>query len=331
MKFRKLGRTDIDVSVIGLGGWALIGGRTWGDQDRDDSRSAIRAALDAGVTFFDTAEGYGRGESESLLADVIGPGRDEVVIASKVSRRNLEPETLRERCEESLRALRTDYIDLYQVHWPSPDVPLEDSMRAMEDLKRQGKVRVLGVSNFGATYLRDLLAIGRVESNQVCYNLLFRAVEDEVRPLCVEQGISILPYSPIAQGLLTGKWASADEVPEGRARTRLFSGDRPEARHGEAGCEQETFASIERIREIADGLGRPMGQVALAWLLAQEGVPSVIVGARNADQAAENAGAADLDLSGDVLAALAEATEPVKRRLGSSIDFWQSDSRADHA
>ncbi len=329
MKFRKLGSTDIDVSTVCLGCWALIGGGTWGPQDRDDSRATIRAALDAGVTFFDTAEGYGSGESEALLGEVLGPHRSEVVLASKVGRRNLRPDALKAHCEESLRALATDYMDLYQIHWPDPDVPLAETVGAMQDLKAEGKIRAIGVSNFGAGYLGEALEVGPVASNQVCYNLLFQAVEFEVEPLASERGVSILPYSPLAQGLLTGKFRTADNVPEGRARTRHFSKDRPEARHQEPGCEEEVFATVDRIRAIAAEVDQPMSRVALAWLLAQPGVVSVIAGARNPDQVHENVGAGDLKLPPDVLARLSDATDPVKQALGRNIDAWQTDSRAE--
>lgn len=329
MNYRRLGRTEVQVSVVGLGCWALIGGDTWGHQDREDSRRTIEAALDAGINFFDTAENYGAGESEELLGNVLAARRDEVVIATKVSRRHLAFDEMRAACENSLRRLKTDHIDLYQVHWPNPDVPLADTLAALEALKETGKVRAVGVSNFGASYLAEAVQAGRVESNQVAYSLLFRAIEHEVQPMCAEHGISILPYSPLAQGLLTGKFRTIDDVPEERARTRLFSRDRPNARHDEPGCEPALFAALDRIRQICEELGRPMNQVALGWLLAQDAVTSVIAGARRPDQAAENARAADVQLPAHVIEDLYLATAPVKAALGTNIDPWQTNSRAD--
>ena len=329
MRFRRLGRTDIEISEVCLGCWALTGGGTWGEQDRDESRRTIEAALDAGVNFFDTAEGYGGGESERLLGEVLAGRRDEVVIATKVSRRHLRADDIPAACEGSLRRLRTDYIDLYQVHWPNPEVPLDETLSALERLQEEGKVRAIGVSNFGETYLREVLPRGVIQSNQVCYNLLFRAVEYAVKPLCADAGVSILPYSPLAQGLLTGKFRTAEDVPAGRARTRHFSSRRPEARHQEAGCEEALFAAVERLREICRRMGQPMNQVALAWLLAQEGVASVIAGARHPRQARENAAATDLDLAPEIVDELARATEEVKAALGPNIDPWETHSRAD--
>ncbi len=329
MRTRRLPHTDLDVSVICQGCWSITGGRTWGPQDRDDSVAALRAAYEAGINFFDTAELYGEdGESERLIARALGDRpRDRLVIATKVSSRHLRPADLRAACEASLTRLGLAHIDLYQIHWPNPEVPIADTLGAMEALRAEGKIRAIGVSNFGAGRLLDLLRHGRAVSNQVAYSLLFRPPEHEVIPLCREHGLGVLAYSPLAQGLLTGKFATADEVPEGRARTRHFSSRRPGTVHGEAGCEAETFAAVDALRDAARELGRPMAHVALAWLLAQPGLTSAIVGARTPEQARDNAAAADLALPDPLLAALARAAEPVKRRLGRNCDPWQVPSR----
>jgi aryl-alcohol dehydrogenase-like predicted oxidoreductase len=232
-----------------------------------------------------------------------------------------------EACEHSLRRLGTDYIDLYQIHWPSRVTPLAETMEAMEKLLQQGKVRAVGVSNFGVQDIADLQAIGRAESNQVPYSLLFRAIEFGITERSMEAGMSIVPYSPLSQGLLTGKFSSADEVPIARARTRHYSTNRPLARHGEEGFEEETFATVGRIQEVCERIGRPMAQVALAWLLHQPGVTSVIVGARNLGQLEQNLQAAALDLPPDVVDELAAATEGLKQMMGPNPDPWQSDAR----
>jgi len=327
MKYRRLGRSDLEVSTVCMGCWTLIGDATWGPQDEADSRAAVEAALEAGVNFFDTAELYGGGESEVVLGKALGRRRDKVIVASKVASGNLAPDDLKAACEASLRRLGRDYLDLYQVHWPSPDRPIEETLAALDDLRREGKVRVIGVSNFGASYLRELLAVGRVESNQVCYSLLWRPVERDIQPICVAQDISILCYSPLCQGLLTGKFASADEVPEGRARTRLFSKDRPQSRHHEPGCEAAMFEALAVIRAICDEAGVAMNVASLAWLLAQPGVVSVVTGMRDAAQAAANARAGDVELAPEVVARLRDATEPIQRYAGANADLWQSDSR----
>ena len=327
MRYRRLGNSDLEVSVVGMGCWAIVGDSTWGPQDEADTEAAVKAALDAGVNFFDTAEAYGDGFSEEILGKLFRGMREEVILASKASSRNHAPAALRAACEASLRRLRTDYLDLYQLHWPSREVPFADTWEAMMTLVEEGKVRAAGVSNFGRQDLTALLASGVPASNQLCYNLLFRAIEYEIQPLCVEHGISIICYSPLMQGLLTGKFRHADEVPEGRARTRHFSKDRPQARHSEEGAEEETFAAIRRIQAICDKLGVPMADAALAWLLAQPAVATAIAGMRNAHQAKENARAADLELPGEVVAELSEVTEALREKLGPNADMWQTDSR----
>jgi aryl-alcohol dehydrogenase-like predicted oxidoreductase len=327
MEYRTLGRSDVEVSTVAMGCWAIVGDSTWGPQDEEDAIGAIETCLEEGVNFFDTAEAYGDGYSEELLGRVLSDRREDVVIATKVSPNHLRPEDLRESCEASLRRLQTDYIDLYQIHWPNWDIPFEDTLAEMKRLQQDGKIRVMGCSNFGPRDLTELLDVGRVEVDQLAYNLLWRGLEVELQDICVDDEVSILPYSPIQQGLLTGKFASPDEVPEGRARTRHFSNDRPQSRHGEPGAEELTFQAIDGVREVAEDLGEPMADVSLAWLLHQPAVTSVLAGMRNHHQARENARAGDLKLSSDVVDRLNEATRPLKEHFDGSLDMWQSDSR----
>ena len=327
MQYHNLGKTDIAVSAIAMGCWAIVGDFTWGPQDESDALATIHAALDAGVNFLDTAEGYGDGDSETLLGRALAGRRGEAVIASKVSQNHLAGVEVIAACERSLKRLRTDYIDLYQIHWPSRQVPFVETWEALTMLQAQGKVRAIGVSNFGAADLTDLLAIGTPETNQLPYSILWRAIEHDIQAACIEHGIGILTYSSLAQGLLTGKFATADEVPEGRARTRHFASTRPYVRHGEPSCEAETFAAIQAVRRISEEIREPMPRVAMAWLLRQPGVTSVIAGARNPDQIRSNAQAADLILPADVIAALNAVTDDLKQELGPNPDMWQSESR----
>ncbi len=329
MQYTSLGNTDIEVSRICQGCWSIVGGFNWGPQDRKDSIQAIRTSLEAGVTFFDTAPTYGSGESETLLAEALGPERNKVVIATKISRDQLAPENLRRCCEGSLKRLNRDTIDLLQLHWPHPGIPPAESIGQMEKLRQEGKIRALGVSNFGKGYFGQALSAGQIVSNQVAYSLLFRAAEFHVQPLCKENSVSILCYSPILQGLLAGKFQSPDEVPEDRARTRHFSSSRPQARHSEAGQERLTFDTLDRIGRICREAGVPMARAAMAWLLSRDHVAAVLAGARNAAQALDNAAAAETALSQDVCRALTDATEELKEAMGPGIDMWQSDSRSE--
>ncbi|MEA3402325.1 MAG: aldo/keto reductase [Armatimonadota bacterium] len=327
MQTRKLGNSDLEVPVICFGCWAIAGGQWWGEQDERDATDAMRLAVDIGLNFFDTAEGYGGGASEELLGRGLKGIRDDAIIATKASPSHHEPDALKQACEDSLRRLQTDYIDVYQLHWPSRSVPFEDTWAAMEELIEEGKVRVGGVSNWGPQDLDEILQHGHPDVNQVSYSLLFRAIEHEIRPKCVEEKVSILCYSPLMQGMLTGKYDGPDDVPEGRARSRHFSDEREGTRHGEEGAEEETFQAIDRIRDICDDIGEEMTHVAVAWLIAQPGVGSVITGIRNPQQARENAAAADLSLPQDVIDRLDEATRPLEEKLGPNADMWESESR----
>ncbi|HEX7003684.1 MAG TPA: aldo/keto reductase [Trueperaceae bacterium] len=327
LQYRKLGTTDIDVSTICLGCYVFEGGMTWGDQREDDSIATIEAALDAGINFFDTAEAYGDGFSEELLGRVLAGRRDETVIATKVSPDHLGSKQVREACERSLRRLRTDYIDLYQVHWPNWQVPMEETIGALEELKREGKVRAVGVSNFGVRDLTDFLEHVHPETNQLPYNLLWRAVEFELIPMCAEENVGVLTYSSLMQGLLTGKFPTADDVPEGRARTKLYSKDRPLSKHGQPGLESETFETISRLKELAEEAGYPLAQLAVAWLLRQPAVTSVLVGARTPEQVRQNAPAADVDAPAELFEQMTAITDELKQQVGSDPDMWLAESR----
>lgn len=326
MEYRKLGRSNLEVSTICMGCWALAGGAVWGDQDEQAAIAALQAALDVGVNFFDTAEAYGDGESEKLLGRAFKGKRDQAIIATKVSQGNMRPADLRAACERSLANLQTDYIDVYYLHWPNWEVPFGETMGEMQRLKEEGKIRFVGCSNFGVRDLKDLLAINHVEVNQLAYNLLFRAIEYEIVPMCLEHEVSIAPYSPMLHGILTGKFETIADIPDGRARTRHFSSEsRPMTRHGGPGAEAETAAALARIHEIAQEVDVSMAQLSLAWLLKKPGVTTVIAGARNPQQIQSNAQAAALDLSDDVVAELDAATEPLKVAFGANADMWESD------
>jgi myo-inositol catabolism protein IolS len=322
MKYRMLGNSSLEVSVVTLGCMTFTGDSNWGPQDEKDSVETVRAAYDAGITFYDTAEGYADGMTETLLGKALGADRKRVMIASKVSASNLTKEKLLASCEASLKRLGTDYLDLYQIHWPSREIPIEETMDALLRLKEQGKIREIGVSNYGVLDLDTVLTYNVVVSNQLAYNMLFRGIEYSVLPKCMENGIGVLTYSSLAQGLLSGKYKTANDFPVGRARTKIFSKNREGARHGLDGCEDLAFAAIDKIRSICADIGEDMADVALAWSLAQPGITSVIAGGRTAAQALQNAKGADITLASDVLSALNKATEAVKAHLGDDADPW---------
>ena len=327
MEYHRLGQTDMHVSVMALGCWPFAGGAVWGQQDDDESVATVHAALDAGINFFDTAEGYENGHSERVLGRGLKGRRQEAIIATKVSASHLAKADVIKACEQSLANLQTDYIDLYQIHWPNWQVPLKETVEALQQLKQQGKVRAIGVSNFGVQDLGEMVTLSECTTDQLPYSLLWRVIEREIQPLCLQQQVGLICYSPLMQGLLTGRYATADDVPAGLARIRLYGGNRPMAQHGESGCEAEVFTALQAIRRIADGLGQPMATVALAWVKQQPGVTSFLVGARKPEELQWNLPVLDLTLPADVVAALNHATEPVKAQLGNNPDMWMSTSR----
>ena len=327
MKYRKFGSTDIDISTIVMGCWAIGGGYTWGEQDERDSIDTIRAAIDAGINMFDTAEFYADGYSEEVLGKGLAGQRDKVLVATKVWPDNLTADKLVQACERSLKRIKTDYIDLYQIHWANWDVPLEETLSAMEKLKQDGKIRFVGVSNFGVRDLTEALGCTEVVTDQLIYSLLFRAIEYEILAKCREAEVGVLAYSPLAQGLLTGKFKGPDEVDDERARVRLFSKNRAGTVHDGEGCEKEAFEALDNIHAICADLGEPMANVALAWVLQQPGVTAVLAGARRPDQIFDNVRAVDLELTDGVLKNLGDATAEVKRKLGPNADPWRTASR----
>jgi len=314
----------LEVSVLAFGAWQLGDPDYWGADADADGDAAVRAAIDAGINLFDTAEGYGGGASERALGRTLGTDRGQVLIASKVSASHGAPGQIRAACESSLRNLETDWIDLYQVHWPFRNMPFEDAYAEMAGLQQEGKIREIGLSNFGREDLQSWMHAGACVSNQLGYNLVFRAIEHEIVPACRAHGVGILAYMPLLQGLLANRWPSAGEVPPSRRRTRHFSCKRAGVRHGEPGCEDLLFQSLARVRCVAQGLGQPTASVALAWLMAQPGVTSVIIGARNPAQLARNTAAADLQLDAAVLRELDAATQALKDHFGANADMWQS-------
>lgn len=326
MKTALLPHTDLEFSALGLGCWALVPSELWGEQEEADSINAIHTALDLGINWFDTAPAYGDGESEKLVGKAL-KGRS-ARVATKVLARKLTGPAIIESCHASLRRLDMDCIDLYQIHWPGEDHDYEAIFEAFLRLQDEGKIKAVGVSNFGPGDMARIDPLSpAVATNQLCYNLLFRAVEFEILPAMEKRGMGALCYSPLAQGLLTGKFRTADEVPEGRARTRHFSSERPLARHGEEGAEELTFQALEGIRQLATDLKMGMDTLALGWLLAQRGVASVIAGVRTPEQVSMNVQAAEAGLDRSTLAQLSELTRPLKERLGPNADPWQGESR----
>ncbi len=301
MQLRRLGNSGLKVSAVGLG-CNNFGLRI----DAAQTRAVVDAALDAGINFFDTADIYGATESEVFLGQALGKRRKDVVVATKFgmavqgdeARKGGSRRWIMQAVEDSLRRLGTDWIDLYQFHRPDPDAPIEETLRALDDLVRQGKVRYIGNSNFAGWQIADADWTARTEhlnrfvSAQDELSLLNRKSLPEVLPACERFGLGFLPYFPLASGLLSGKYRRGEPPPPD---SRLAAW----ARRGERALVDENFDKVEALAAWAQARGRTILELAFAWLLAQPAVSSVIAGATRADQVAANAAAADWNLSPD--------------------------------
>lgn len=314
---RMLGNSGIAITPIIMGTWQA-GKRGWVGIEDSDIIQALRAAFDAGITTFDTAEVYGEGYSEQLVGQALAEYRDRMVLATKVFANHMKYQQVIEACDRSLKNLQTDYIDLYQIHWPSGSfnseiVPIEETMRAMTDLQQQGKIRAIGVSNFSREQLAEAAQYGRIDSLQPPYSLFWRQVEQDALPYCIEHNISVIAYSPLAQGLLTGKFGPDHQFEEEdvRAKNKLFKGD----------TYQRAQAALDQLRPIAERHGCTLAQLALAWLIAQPQT-NAIAGARNAQQATQNAKAAEVLLSDSDLADIDAIGRTVTDHLDDNPIMW---------
>ena len=318
MELRNLGTSDIKISPIIMGTWQA-GKDMWAGIDDAQSTQAIKAAYDAGITTFDTAEVYGSGHSERVVGNALYDVRDRVVIATKVFSNHLQYNQVIDACHGSLKNLNTDYIDLYQIHWPpgsfgAKKVPLEETMRAMTDLKAQGKIRAIGVSNFSRSQLEEAATFGRVDSLQPPYSLFWRKVETDALPYCRKNNITVLAYSSMAQGLLTGKFGPDHTFAKGdhRFRNKLFQPENYRRVH----------KALEKLGPIAAANHITLGQLALAWIISQPGV-CAIAGARNSEQAVQNAAAANIRLSETDLAAVDNIGRIVTDPLDDDPVMWE--------
>ena len=317
METRRLGTSDVNITPILVGTWQA-GKSMWVGIEDAETIQAIRAAFDAGITTVDTAEVYGNGHSEQIVAEALSDVRDQVIYASKVFANHLKYDQVIEACEGSLKNLKTDYLDLYQIHWPSGSfntevVPIEETMSALNKLKEQGKIRAIGVSNFSRAQLEEASQYGRIDSLQPPYSLFWRQVEKDAIPYCVENSISILAYSSLAQGLLTGKFERGHKFEEGdnRTKNKLFKGENYE----------RAQQALDKLRPIAERHQCSLAQLSLAWLIAQP-QGNAITGVRNADQATKNAAAADVQLSPDELQEIDAIGRSVTDYLDENPVMW---------
>jgi methylglyoxal reductase len=314
---RQIGRSGVETSVIGLGTWA-IGGWMWGGTDEAESISAIHASIDAGVSLIDTAPAYGQGRAEEIVGTALEGRRDKVVLATKCGlvwhvqkgnhffdyegrpvHRYLGAESIICELEQSLKRLRTDYIDHYITHWQDPTTPISETMEALEKLKAQGKIRSIGASNTSAAEVEAYAAAGQIDAIQEEYSMVKRGLEAALVPVCLNHGISVLSYSSLALGLLSGRIGP----------DREFTGDDHRRGNPRFSLENRRKVAVfmDEIAPLASDLGATKAQLVIAWTVQQRGITFSLCGARNPQQAVENAKAGRLRLSPDAIAAIDRA------------------------
>lgn len=325
MQYRKLGESDLEVSAITFGAWAA-GGWMWGSTDRNEAIEAIRASYDAGVTSIDTAPVYGQGTSEEIVGEAIrGISRDKVQILTKFGMRwdlargdfamhsknnngqdidvykYAGKESIIYECEQSLKRLGTDYIDLYQIHWPDSTTPINETFEAVSRLIEQGKVRFAGVCNYNAQQIEEAEKTLELVSDQIPFSMVNRGVEEETVPYCIKNNKSILAYSPLERGLLTGKITPGYQFQEGDHRAGH--------KHFQPDFIEKTNALLDHIKPIADRHNATLGQLVLRWTIERPGITVALAGARNANQAIQNARSAEINLSREEINHISELVE----------------------
>jgi aryl-alcohol dehydrogenase-like predicted oxidoreductase len=316
MDYARLGRSGLEVSRICFGTWQF--GGEWGAVQRDEALAAVRTALDLGVTFFDTAQAYGFGASEALLAEALGGDihREDVVVATKGGLRpegeqvvrDSTPAWIRSGVEQSLRRLGLEAIDLYQVHWPDPGIPFEETAAALGRLIDEGKVRHVGVSNFGAEELAEFERTLAVETLQPPYHLFRREIERDVLPWCREHGVGVLAYGPLAHGLLSGRFGPGDTLSDDdwRSGSPLFQGE----------AFERNLKAVAELERFAGERGFTVAKLAVAWVLANPAVHVAIAGARRPDHIEGIAPATEIELSSGDLAEIDRIMEPASQVAG---------------
>ena len=289
MEYRKLG--GLEVSVIGYGAWGIGGAPFWNNEGDQKSLESIKSSFDQGINFFDTAPVYGFGHSEKLIGKALKSVRDKVILATKCGlrwdkeslgslRKDASRKSILEEIDQSLKRLGTDWIDLYQVHWPDVETSQQETMETLLEIQEQGKIRFIGVSNYSAGQIKECLQYAKVVSLQPEFSLLAREIEKETIPLCIENNIGIVAYSPLASGVLTGKYDKDTKFTDWRSKGIIgtFTGD----------GFVENIKKVDQLKAIALEEGKTCGQVAINWVLRQPGLATALVGVKNSEQMGEN-------------------------------------------
>jgi len=321
MEYTKLGKTGIEISKITFGCWAIGGGKEWGKSLEDtEYQKTIMTAYESGINFFDTATGYGGGHSESVLGDTIKNFREKVVISSKTGSMALTKENAQKSVDESLKRLKTDYIDVFFIHWPSPDVDVRENMEQLQLLKEKGKIRAIGASNFTLNHLKKAQEAGNIEVIQPCYSLYFRQIEKDLLPFCVDNEIGVITYSSIAQGLLTGKFNKNwvfDDTDMRNGQIALFKKD----------VFEKAIDATESLRVYAKKYNKTLAQIAINWVINKKGITSAIVGAKRKEQVLENIKATNWKLEKDDFEKIGNICMEVANMVADWDTMYQKDDK----
>ncbi len=309
MEKRRLGNSDMEFTVFGLGAWAY-GKTDWGEVDDNESIRTIQTAIDIGINFIDTAKGYGSGYSEIIVGKGVKGRRDQVYISSKCG---AEPEGIKKDIDECLKRMQLDYIDLYHVHYPNPRIPIADTMGAMAEIQKAGKIRWIGVSNFSIQQLKEAWEAVEFSCCQPPCNVFWREIETDILPFCREHNIGVICYSPLGQGLLTGKFRKPSQIPNDiRSKNKLF----------QPGVFEKCVEVVELMEGISRRYGKTVGQVALNWVIQQPGVTAAIVGAKHPFQIQEDIGGWGWSLSKQDIEQISQWGLGISKLLDYSSNMW---------
>jgi len=330
------------VNPIGVGCWAYGGGAYWGEQSQADVNDVVDNAIDLGLNFFDTAEMYNNGASETALGLALKGKREKAVVATKIGPAFCKRDMMIKHLDDSLKRLKMDYVDCYMLHWPLNPISLkhftddpklladppteEEVFQTFNEFKKQGKIRSIGVSNFGKKQLEAAVKTGvQIDLNEITYNILSRAVEAEILPYCIEHNISLIGSMALQQGLLAGIYKTVDSVPGPQAHSTHFHYDRGGSfsRHTQLGAETELFDAIAKVEAIANELNVHVAQLSIAWVLAKKGVAAALVGSRNLAELKNNVFAGTMFLDEKTIQALDDAGQPLLDILGYNADYYE--------
>ncbi|RGZ01222.1 aldo/keto reductase [Clostridium sp. AM58-1XD] len=323
MNNRILNNARLSVSELSLGTWAFSGAAVWGPCDETAAVDTVHCALDYGINLIDTAEKYGNGMAEIVLGKALAGKRHQAVVASKPAAVHMHKEDIIKTCEDSLKRLQTDYIDIYQIHWPNPSIPVDETYEGLEQLKKDGKILAVGVCNHGEGALREK-GNWEIVTDQLPYSLIWRVGEKHFTSDLKKREIAVWAYSPLSQGLLTGKYLSVGEVPLNRRTTRIYDSKWGAGRHTDSGYEGVVFPFLRKLNEMCTESGYTMTNVAMQFLKRKQIVASVLAGARNISQLTQNIEAFEKPVADDFMEQVEKMSLDLKAHMGDNADLWEN-------